>query len=177
MRVDWSLWSQIATAIAAFFGMGLGLYNLISERSRQSVKLNVTPKAILKRLNNFTTGEQALVSSPDNFNSDYIDEFFAIEIINRSAFKLRIDTVGLWSSRNAKLLVLAQPVVMDGGQWPRSLEPHESVTVYLALPDLLRNPSLAKIRKAFAETSSKHRIYGTSKALKSLVNHAKSFHT
>ncbi len=166
--------SEIITIIAAFLGMGLGIYNLLIERSKRKVKIKVKPRAVTKRFRNSLTGESGVITSPDEFNCTIVDEYFAVEAINLSNFPVVVDNVGFEVQGQKRRMVIVQPILFDNGKWPRKLGQRESVTIYGLLQDILNYPQSSKIKNAFVETSCDGIFRGTSAALTGLVNHIKS---
>lgn len=164
---------EILTIIAAFLGMGLSIYNFFVERSKRKLKIEVQPKAVIRRFKNSVTGGEGIMTSMNEFNQDFIDEHFAIEVINLSSFPVVIDSVGFEVRGNDKRMVIVQPIFIDDGKWPRKLDQRESVTVYGSLPHILRNPGASKIMCAFVETSCGEVCRGTSAALSGLVEYAR----
>lgn len=165
--------TEVVTAVAAFVAMGLGIYNLVIERAKRKVRVQVKPKAVIRRVNDPFTRLEGMVTSSNEFNLDHIDEYFAIEAINLSTFPVTIDSIGFKLSGKTERMAIVQPVVIDGGKWPRKLEPRESVTFYASLTQILCDPGTAKIKYAFAETSCGVLCKGTSGALRGLVNLAR----
>lgn len=161
--------SQIITIMAAFVGMGLGIYNFWIERSKKKVKILVKPKAVIQRFRNSETGAPGVLTSENEFIKEPIDQHFAIEAVNLSSFPVTIDNVGFELDMEDKRKMIVQPVLMDEGKWPRRLDQRESVMVYGSLPNILGNPDTCRIRNAFVETSCGTICRGTSGALKGLV--------
>lgn len=161
--------TEVVTAVAAFVGMGLGLYNLVIERSKRKVKVQIIPKAVIRRVNDPFTQLEGIVTSSNEFDPVHIDEYFAIEAINLSTFPIVIDSIGFRVSGKTERMEIVRPVVLDGGKWPRKLEPRESVTFYASLAQILCDPGSASIKCAFAETSCGVLCKGTSGALRGLV--------
>jgi hypothetical protein len=165
--------TDAVTAFAAFVGVGLGVYNLLVEKTKRKVRVQVQPKTIMRRIKNPVTGAEGVLSSSTEFNANHLDEYFAIEAVNLSNFPVTIDCIGFQVSGQSTRMTIIHPIVTDGGEWPRKLEPRESVTAYGQLRYILSEPGSAKIKYAFAETSCGVLCKGTSGALKGLVNFAK----
>lgn len=165
--------SQIVTTVAAFIGMGLSIYNLFVERSKSKVKILVQPKSIIHRVRNSETGTEGFITSKENFNCQNIDAYFAIEAINISTFPVTIKAVGFEVRRQKNRMVIGHPVIIDNGNWPRRLEPRESVTMYGLLNDIVNNTGAANINNAFVETSCGSTCRGTSGALIELIKYVR----
>ena len=159
--------SQYITTCAAFLGIGLGLYNLYIASSNRKVRVKVVPKSIIRKYQNEITGAEIVISSKEEFNPVYGK--FMLEIVNLSNFSVTICHVGFKIFGDNGHLSIAQPILYDGGEWPRRLESRESFTVYCSLDYLLNNPKSINIKNAFAETSCGSICKGSSKALKQLV--------
>lgn len=169
--MEFPIISQYITTCAAFLGIGLGLYNLYIASSNRRVKIKVVPKSIIRKAQNKITGEEIVISSKEEFNPVYGK--FMLEIVNLSNFSVTIDNVGFKIFGDKGQLSIAQPILYDGGRWPRRLESRESFTVYCSLDYLLNNPKSINIKNAFAETSCGSICKGSSKALKQLVEFIK----
>lgn len=165
--------TDVVTAVAAFVAMALGMYNFVIERAKRKVQVQVQPKAIMRRVKNPVTGIEGVLASSTEFNTDHLDEYFAIEAVNLSTFPVVIDTIGFQVAGQSTRMTIIQPLVIDGGKWPRRLEPRESVTAYGQLRYILSEPGAAKIKYAFAETSCGVLCKGTSGALKGLTDFAR----
>jgi len=90
---------------------------------------------------------------------------FSIDVVNLSAFPVTIDETGVFYSGTKNRGAIVNPVLIDGGGWPRRLEPHESVSVLSQLP-ISQNGE--KIRCAYGRTTSGHVTKGNSAALKQI---------
>lgn len=160
--------SEITTVIAAFIGMGLGLFNFFIERSKRKVIVNVLPKAIMKRFRNRSTSETVLMTSLNEFPDIYLDDYFAIEVINKSDFPIVIENIGFEVKGLKERMIIFQPLTFDGGEWPRRLEQRGSVTAYFLLQEILKDQNSVKIKNAFIETSCGAISRGKSGALTGL---------
>ena len=163
---------QIVTAVAAFVGMGLGIYNFWMERSKQKVKILVQPKAVMRRLRNPKTGAEGFMTSVNEFKKESVNEYFAIEAVNLSSFPVTIDIAGFELLKDKNRMMLVQPILMDDGPWPRRLDQRESVILYGLVTEILKDPRTPGIRNAFVETSCGNVCRGTSGALEEMVNYA-----
>src|SRR6266508_2546298 len=146
---------EIVVSVAAFVGMGLGLYNLWNEKNKEKVKLKVVPKAIMDKKRT-SVGQEMVVTSQNEFNIKRSHGLFGIEVVNLSAFPVVIEQVGFLIKGQKDRMSLPLPIIGDRGPWPRKLEPRSSVTVYGNVTEMLSSPNLPKVRSAFAETSCGH---------------------
>ncbi len=69
--------NKYVTTLAAFVGVGLGLYNLYVSNVNRKVSLKVIPKAILKSGVISPSGKESEITSTKEFNQLW--EEFAIE--------------------------------------------------------------------------------------------------
>jgi hypothetical protein len=90
---------------------------------------------------------------------------FCIEVTNLSAFAVTISDVGVFY-RGTDHRGSYDPVLIDGGAWPRRLEPRSSVTVYGQRPDGVQG---RKIKCAYARTQCGHTQTGSSPALRQIA--------
>lgn len=91
---------------------------------------------------------------------------FAIEITNIGNTNAVINMVGFLAKGTDKRIAIINPILYDGLPWPRTLAPHESVTLYGSVSNLLKDPFAPAITMAFAETSIDIIHKGTSTALR-----------
>ena len=159
-------------ALAAFIGMGLGFYNLWSEKQKNKVKLEVIPKSV-KDKEHHIDGQQLTLTTTNEFNINNSHGLYAFEVINHSGFNITVSEIGFLNSKGNDRASIPSPVIYDGGKWPRKLEPRESVTLYADLDSILKMKNAAYINSAFAITTCKHMEKGTSESLVQLVKHAK----
>ena len=92
---------------------------------------------------------------------------FCIEVTNLSAFAVTVHDVGVFYRGTDQRGSFVQPVLMDGGPWPRRLEPRSSVTVYGQRPESFPNQ---RIKCAYAKTECGVTKTGSSPALKQIAN-------
>jgi len=96
---------------------------------------------------------------------------YSIEVINLSSFALTITEVGVLLKRTKKRGAVVRPVVLDGGEWPRRLEPRSAVS------ELLLSHAFEKetndIRCVYAMTSCGSVFKGQSQALKQVAKELK----
>ena len=128
MAVNYSL-LQISTFGLALLGSVLGVINTWKALEHDKVKLKVIPK------NAIPVGEL------ENCGVD-----FCIEVINKSTFAITITEIGFLLKGLKERAAIYQPIIIDNGPFPRTLESRSSFTGYI-----LKN-SIAKIPKS---TSSK----------------------
>lgn len=166
---------DIIIAVAAFVGMGLGLYNLWNEKNKEKVKLRVVPKAVVHKGRN-SVGQEMVLTSENEFDSKRSHGLFGIEVVNLSKFPVVIDNVGFLVKGEKNRMSLPIPILGDQGPWPRKLEARESVTVYGNLKDMISSPGMPKVHSAFAKTSCGHMGKGSTQALKQLVESSLKLH-
>lgn len=91
---------------------------------------------------------------------------FSLTITNLSAFAVTIDEAGVLYTQSTARGSLTQPVLADGGTWPRRLEPRSSVTLYSHRP----GPNDGRrIKAAYARTSCGVTKTGNSPALRQIA--------
>ena len=143
-----SLVNAITLAIAGL-GAVLGIVNTWHGLSRSRVKLKVLPAHAI----------------PFGGADERIN--FSIEVTNLSDFALTIREVGFLFEGTEARTAVVRPFILDGGTWPRRLEPRTSVTVYAQVsPPLKDDP---KIKCAYARTDCGRTITGTSPALEQIA--------
>jgi hypothetical protein len=140
-------WIQAITLAIAMLGAVLGIINTFIAVNNRRVRLRVRPM--------YTVGAPAGAG-------------FGIEVVNLSSFPVTISDVGLlygraWSALPARM-VIADPILFDGGGWPRRLEPRSEVSVYFDP----RSIPARRFGKAYAKTSCGEIATGDSPALKQL---------
>jgi hypothetical protein len=159
---------EIIVALAAFVGMGLGVYNFLNERRKTKVHLRVTPLSVLEKY------ENSIKTSENTFNPNVKTRLFGIEIVNLSSFDVTIDSIGFLPSKGNDIITIITPIILSSNkEFPRKLEPRESVTIYSNLDALIHFDSAYLIKTAFAKTACGHRATGKSKALDELVKFCK----
>lgn len=136
------------TLSIAVLGAVLGLINTWHALDRSRVKLRVRPKHAIP------------VGAADPRLT------FCIEITNLSTFAVTIEETGVFYKGTDSRGAYGQPVLLDGGDWPRRLEPRSSVTVYGEPPT--SNPGHA-LKCAYAGTACGVTCTGTSPAFKQLA--------
>lgn len=149
MDSDLTIIQGITLAIAVL-GAVLGVINTLHALDKSRVKLLVRPK------NAFALGR----ANPELT--------FCIEIINLSAFAVTVEDVGFLFRGTEWRGSLIHPIIMDGGKWPRRLEPRSSVTIHCQTPSA--KPG-TKIKCAYAKTQCGYTKTGTTPALKEIARH------
>jgi hypothetical protein len=139
---------EAITLSIAVLGAVLGVINTWHALDRSRVKLKVLPAHAIP-----SGGADPRIK-------------FGIGVTNLSAFPVTISEVGvLYEGTNTRGAII-QPLLVDGGRWPRRLEPRSSVTVYGQAPE--STPDL-RIRCAYATTECGHTKKGNSPALRQIA--------
>ena len=139
--------ADIAAIMLGLFGALLGLMNTWKAISDDKVKLVVRPKSAIP----------IGAADPD------ID--FCIEVLNRSQFPVTITDMGFLLKGTKLRAAIVSPIMIDGGSFPRRLEPRSSFTAYS------KSHSISKghqVRCVYAKTDCGHIKTGKSPALKNL---------
>lgn len=135
------------TLSIAVLGAVLGLISTWHTLDRSRLKLKVRPA-------------HAIPYGAANPNIN-----FCIEVTNLSDFAVTIKDVGFFYRGTKSRGAIIQPVLIDGGSWPRRLESRTAVTVYCHVGS--KNIE-KKIRTAYATTECGKTKTGNSPALKQL---------
>jgi hypothetical protein len=138
---------QGITLAVAVLGAVLGLINTWHNLDKSRVKLIVRPKHAIP-----------VGAADPNIR-------FCIEVTNLSAFPVTVYDVGVFYRGSDNRGSLANPILIDGGGWPRRLEPRTAVSVYCRS---LQQPGHI-IRCAYARTECGHTETGTSGALEQIA--------
>ncbi len=138
---------QAITLSIAILGAVLGLINTWHGLDKSRVKLKVRPAHAIP-----VGGTNPTLT-------------FCIEVTNLSSFAVTVYDVGVFYNGTDRRGSIVQPVLIDGGKWPRRLEPRSSVTVYGQRPD---SPPHKRIKCAYARTECGVTKTGTSPALKQI---------
>ncbi len=139
---------QVITLAIAFLGAVLGIVNTWHGLEKSRLKLRVRPA-------------HAIPVGPINPSLT-----FCIEVTNLSSFAVTVSDVGVFYKGTKLRGSIVQPVLIDGGSWPRRLEPRSSVTVYGQRPD---STSIKRIKTAYAITQCGYTKTGSSPALKQIA--------
>ena len=102
-------------ALAAFIGMGLGFYNLWSEKQKNKVKLEVIPKSV-KDKEHHIDGQQLTLTTTNEFNINNSHGLYAFEVINHSGFNITVSEIGFLNSKGNDRASIPSPVIYDGGK-------------------------------------------------------------
>jgi hypothetical protein len=139
---------QAVTLALAVLGAVLGIINTWHTLNRSRLKLKVLPAHAIP------------------FGGSDPRATFSIEVTNLSEFAVTIREVGVFYEGRTERGALVRPILLDGGKWPRRLEPRTSVPVYGNAAELVR--SGFQIRCAYAMTECGHTATGNSPALEQL---------
>lgn len=144
---------QLVTFSIAILGAVLGLINTWYNFDRTRVKLKVLPAHAIP-----------VGGVDDRFR-------FCVQITNLSSFPLTISDAGVFFKGTEDRGSIINPVFADGGNWPKTLEPRTSISVYSQIPEA---PLGHKIKCAYAITQCGEISTGTSGALKQIANEQQS---
>lgn len=140
---------QAVTLSVAVLGAVLGVINTWQGVDKSRVKLKVMPKGAIP------------VGGADPRLS------FCIEVTNLSAFAVTVSDVGVFYHGTKDRGCIVHPFLIDGGPWPRRLEPRSSVTVYSQQPE---SGADRRIKCAYARTDCGSTRTGNSPVLKHIAN-------
>jgi hypothetical protein len=121
------------TLAVALLGAALGIISTLHTLDKSRVKLRIIPA-------------HAIPVGAMNPNL-----CFCIEVTNLSAFAVTLCEASLFHRGTRQRSILPNPVILDGGSWPRRLESRSSVALYGALPE---SPPGGRIRCAYARASA-----------------------
>lgn len=138
---------QAVTLSIAVLGAALGIINTWHGLDKSRVKLKVRPAHAIP------------VGVTDS------NLTFCIAVTNLSAFAVTICDVGVFYRGTNCRGSIVRPILIDGGPWPRRLEPRSSVTIYGQKPD--STPGQC-IKTAYAKTECGYTKTGSSPALKQI---------
>lgn len=139
---------EIITFAIAVVGAVLGVISTWHSLDRSRLKLKVVPGHAIP-----------VGSAPSDIN-------FSIEITNLSDFAVTIREAGLLFRGGDKRGALINPIIADGGPWPRRLESRSSVNLYGKIDE---GTIKKDIRCAYATTECGFTKKGHSPALKQLI--------
>lgn len=162
---------DIVTSLAAGVGMALGIYNFVRARAADRVNLRVVPKSSSYR-GVGPGGRELYLHNRNAYDLNHPTappDTLSLEIINMSKFPITVDEVGLMPSWSRQRMALVTPILMDGGIWPRKLDPRESVTVRFDVTTLLAVKGIGRVKRAYASTVCGATCYGKSGALRQFI--------
>ncbi len=142
---------NVITLSIALVGAVLGILNTWRNINRDRVKLQVIPKRSI------AVGAMA-----------HQADMLSIDITNFSTFPLTIVEVGVLYHGASKRGGTVDPILYDGGTFPRKLEPRTSVSTYLYL-EVLKKMDGHSVKCVYAKTDCGVTVKGNSPALKQLV--------
>jgi hypothetical protein len=139
----------------AVIGAVLGVINTWNAINLRRVRLTVIPSCVLSQGQNFVKTSSAEYRP---------GAMIGIEVVNMSAFPVTVKSVGFTLRGKKQFITTPLPLLVGLQEWPRKLNPHESVTGYMH-PNTELPPTLGR---AFAVTTSGILCYGSSPALKEM---------
>jgi hypothetical protein len=137
---------QALTLAIAFLGAVLGVINTWHGLDKSRVKLRVRPAHAI----------------PYGAADPRIE--MSIEITNLSSFAITVREVGLFYKHTKARGAFPNPILFDGGSWPRRLEPRSSVMICARRPAGSPGP----IKCAYARTECGVTQTGNSPALRQI---------
>jgi len=144
-----SIFESITFAIA-ILGAVLGVLNTWMGLSKEKVKLVVTPKHAVP-----------IGGAPEQIT-------FCIEVVNLSAFPVTISEIGISYGGIDKRSVIPIPISMDGGTFPRRLEPRSAVSFFSEQPSSIVDGD--KMKYVYAKTDCGVVKKGSSPAFKEMAH-------
>jgi hypothetical protein len=155
------------TLAIAILGAALGILNSVRLWWRDRVRLKVIPKL-------YASIGGAIFRWPKHdeaFLKQHLKESprFCIEVQNPGANAVTVATVGFLRRRSTRILAINNPIIRNGGKYPRRLEPHSSFEVYTRYTPVELKEEFGIPYCAFAETASGRKFRGTSPVLKDLA--------
>ena len=163
------------TGVPAIVGMVLGIYNLVRSRSADNVHLRVVPKASSYR-GHASDGREFYLHNSNKYDLNHPTappDTLSIEVVNVGKFSVVVDEVGLLKRWTRQRIALVNPFIPDGGQWPRKLEPRESVLVQFEVTKLLGAKDIRHVKCAYASTACGETETGRSGALRDFIRIAR----
>ncbi|MDA0368943.1 MAG: hypothetical protein O3C65_11700 [Proteobacteria bacterium] len=85
-------------------------------------------------------------------------------IVNAGVESIVVSEIGLMGRLGRPRVTMRDPLLHDAGDWPRHLEPGESVVAYFA-STIKRHPVLPQVRRAFAADDDGRMFTASSPAL------------
>ena len=156
MSLDSLSWKEYTTLAVAALGAGLGIINTWNALNQRRVRLKVRPGIAL----------------PVTYTGDLGPEMGCIEVTNLSTFPVTLREVGFeirGLPRKKARMPIRQPIMLDGGTWPRRVEARASVSVFFQ-----RNGLERRFGRAYVVTECGEVGYGNSPALKSMIRRLSS---
>jgi hypothetical protein len=163
------------TGVAAIGGLALGIYNLIRARNADKVRLRVVPKASSYQGHD-STGRDFYLHNSNKYDLNHPTappDTLSIDVVNIGKFSVVVDEVGLLKRGTKQRIALVNPIIPDGGSWPRKLEPRESVMVHFETTKLLEARDIDRVKCAYASTTCGETASGTSGALVDFIRIAR----
>ena len=140
-------WLPYATLAIALVGAALGMINTWHTVNQKRVRLQVIPSHLI---------------SPYDPDTD-----FSIEVRNLSGFAVTLNEEGfvLGSAKGdlPRRIIPPSMRALDGGSWPRRLEPRESISLAFSKASLARVSE--RIGLAYARSACGRTFYGDSPAI------------
>jgi len=138
------------TLSIAVLGAVLGIINIWRSIDRDRVKLQVIPKQAFP------------VGGIDQ------ETKLCIDVTNFSTFPLTITEVGVLYRGTSERGAIINPIIIDGGDFPRKLEPRTAFSAYARL-DSMRRANGKSVKCAYVKTDCGVMVKGNSPALKQMV--------
>ena len=139
------------TLSIAILGAVLGILNTWKSIDKDRVKIKVVPKMAVP-VGTKISGQSTL----------------AIDVTNLSTFPVVISEVGVLYHGTKNRGAVIRPIIIDGGAFPRKLDPRTSFTAYTQ-PNVLENTHGHMVKCAYASTDCGLMVKGNSPALKQMV--------
>ena len=143
--------TEALTLAIASVGAVLGIINTWHQRNQRKVKLWVVPKHAIP------------VGALEGFNIT-----MCIEVINLSTFPVTVSDVGVLYRGTDVRGAVVQPIFIDGGSFPRRLEPRAAFTAYMA-GESIGGRDNHRVKCAYARTDCGVTATGTSPALRQIA--------
>lgn len=166
---------DIVMMLTALVGAVLGIHNWFRIRAQDRVNLRVVPKASWFQ-GRGVGGREYYLSDQHHYplEAPKPPDTLALEIINLSKFPVTVDEVGLKRRWSGRRMVMPLPILPDQGEWPRRLEPRETVMVRFDPTELVSSEVIESANRAYAATACGSTCHGTSGALKAFLAIAKA---
>jgi hypothetical protein len=158
-----SVFSQAnITFLIAVLGAALGILNLWLVWWRGRVRLRVIPKLY--------GGDFTWPKPDEDFLKKHHIELprFCIEVQNRGSKPVTVQLVGFLTRGSETMLAINNPIIKDGGRYPRRLEPDDWFVVFTHYTPRELKEKFSAPYCAFAEIGSGRKFRGTSPVLKEI---------